>query len=90
MGVFEEGEFEELTAKLVAAEAPRLFAVVHEVGDQEDGWIAAWGMAFEDHASVVCDDGLSMLKVASADRARHLLDEAPDRTAHLVWVKGDE
>lgn len=48
-----EEEFARLMSEMVAAEAPRLFALVQEYGDRVDGRIAAWGMAFDDGAEVV-------------------------------------
>lgn len=65
--------------ELVGAKAPRLFAVVAEIGE-----IAGWGMAFDDHALVACDGGRSFLAVSSPDRACWLLSPAND--ARLVWV----
>jgi len=79
-------EFATLLTEMVHDEAPRLFAVVQEFGEREDGRIAAWGMAFEDHAAVLRDQN-AWLSVSSPDRARHMLSRAPDITAHLVWVR---
>lgn len=84
-----EEEFAALVAEMVNDEAPRLFAVVQEIGEREDGQIAAWGIAFEDHTAVM-RDRTSWLSVSSPDRARQLLSRAPDVTAHLVWVEPRE
>ncbi len=84
--LYDDDEFAELTDELVTEEAPRLFAVVQELGEREDGRIAAWGMAFDGHADVVCDDGRSWMSLSSPDRACWLLSRAPDTTARLVWV----
>jgi hypothetical protein len=56
-----EEEFAELVTEMVSDEAPRLFAVVQELGTREDGWIAAWGLAFENRAQLVHSDGRSLL-----------------------------
>ena len=80
-----EEEFAELIAEMVHDEAPRLFAVVQEIGEREDGRIAAWGMAFEDHAALLRDHS-TWLSVSSPDRARQILSRAPDVSARLVWV----
>lgn len=80
-----EDEFAELVAEMVADEAPRLFAVVQERGVREDGRIAAWGLAFDGHADVVCPGG-TVLSVGSPDRACRLLVRGSDITARLVWV----
>jgi hypothetical protein len=37
---------------MVAEDVPRLFAVIREYGDRVDARIAAWGMAFADHAKI--------------------------------------
>lgn len=37
-----EAQFTELIEEMVGECAPQLFAVVQELGDRVDGWIAAW------------------------------------------------
>lgn len=81
-----EEEFAAMVEDMVHEEAPRLFAIVQEIGEREDGRIAAWGLAFEDHTAVLRDRG-TWLHVNSPERARHLLGRAPDVTARLVWVR---
>jgi len=81
-----EAEFTELVAEMVSDAAPRLFAVVQELGEREDGRIAAWGMAFADRTDVLRCGGGSWLSVSSPDRACWLLGRGPDITARLVWV----
>jgi hypothetical protein len=85
----DESEFDELIEEMVAAEAPRLFAVVQVCGERVDGRIAAWGMAFEDHAEVVSVDGCTHLSLRSPERAEHRFGRHPDVTARLVWVDPD-
>jgi hypothetical protein len=84
-----EAEFNELVDEMVADEAPRLFAVVQVYGDWVDGRIAAWGMAFEDHAEVVSVDGRTHMSLRSAERAVRGFRRRPDVNAHLVWVNPD-
>jgi hypothetical protein len=81
-----EEEFAELVTKMVHDEAPRLFAVVQELGKREDGRVAAWGLAFENRAQLVHSDGRSLLSARSPERACWLLSRNPDVTARLVWV----
>lgn len=81
-----EAEFTELVDEMVTDEAPRLFAVVQVYGERVDGQIAAWGMAFEDHAEVVSVDGLTRLSLCSPERAVRRFGRRPDVTARLVWV----
>jgi hypothetical protein len=67
--VFDEHEFAAIMETLVADEAPRLFAVVQEYGERVDGVIAAWGMAFPDHAKLVSHQlRMSVREPASALR----------------------
>jgi hypothetical protein len=80
-----EEEFTAMVTEMVNDEAPRLFAVVQELGQREDGRIAGWGMAFTDHTAVLRGTG-SWLHVSSPDRARRVLSRAPDVTARLVWL----
>lgn len=84
-----EAEFDELVDELVADEAPRLFAVVQVYGDQADGRIAAWGMAFEDHADVVGVDGGARMSLRSPERAVRRFARRQHITARLVWVNPD-
>ncbi len=85
----DEAEFTELINELVADEAPRLFAVVQEYGKRVDGRIAAWGIAFEDHATVVGVDHRVRLHLRSPERATRAFSRRPHITAHLVWVNAD-
>lgn len=82
-------EFTELVAGMMADEAPHLFAVVQEYGQRVDGRIAAWGMAFEDHAEVISVDGHGSLSVRSPERAARRFNRYPNITAHVVWVNPD-
>jgi hypothetical protein len=81
-----EAEFAELINELVADEAPRLFAVVQEYGKRADGRIAAWGLAFEDRATIVGVDHDIQLHLRSPERAVRAFSHRPHITAHLVWV----
>lgn len=80
-------EFGELMAELVADEAPRLFAVVQELGTRVDLRIAAWGLAFEDFAEVVGVDRGTRARLKSPERAARLFSRRPQITARVEWVK---
>ncbi|MGH3686178.1 MAG: hypothetical protein ACRDRU_05645 [Pseudonocardiaceae bacterium] len=82
----DEAEFAQEVAELVAEEAPRLFAVVQEYGERADGRIAAWGMAFEDHAKVCAVDRPLHLSLRAPERAVRAFSHSPHITARLVWV----
>lgn len=81
----DEAEFIELVDELVDDEAPRLFAVVQEYGERVDGRIAAWGMAFEDHAEVIGVDHGVHVRLRSPERAARAFRRRPHITARLVW-----
>jgi hypothetical protein len=84
-----EAEFTEMVAEMVADEAPRLFAVVQEYGEHVDGRIAAWGMAFEEHAEVVSVDNGTSITLRSSERAARGFNHRPNITARVVWVNPD-
>lgn len=81
-----EEEFAEAVRGMVADEAPRLFAVVQELGVRVDARIAGWGLAYEDHVDVL-GVGNSVHRGASPqpeDMLRYF--QRPDHiTARIVW-----
>ncbi|MFJ2557899.1 MULTISPECIES: hypothetical protein [unclassified Streptomyces] len=87
-------EFLALTEELVADTAPRLFAVVQTyepegTGPEDaDAWVAAWGMAFEEHAEIVSASGGIRMSVRSLDRAVGRFGRGDDISAWVVWVPG--
>lgn len=86
----EAAEFAELVQELVAAEAPRLFAVVQEIGTRVDVRVAAWGLAFEDYTEVVGVDRRPRqvrADLKSPELAARLFSRRPHITAHVEWVK---
>lgn len=84
-----EQEFAALLENMVADAAPRLFAVVQEYGERVDAQIAAWGMAFDDHAEVVrVDRGCRMSLPAPENALRHFTRGDYIR-ARLVWFNPD-
>lgn len=80
--------FAALMECMVADQAPRLFAVVQEYGERLDGRIAAWGMAFDDHADVVGIGGVQ-LSTRSPETALARFVRGDRITPHLVWVNPD-
>jgi hypothetical protein len=69
---------------MVADEAPRLFAVVQEYGERVDARIAAWGMAFEDHADLT--GGGTWMSTRSPETAVRRFTRGSDVHARLIWV----
>lgn len=73
--------------KMVAEDAPRVFALCGEVGDRVDAVTIAWGMAFDDHAEIVCTTHDSARGIFdSAERARTLLSAHDKIKVRLVWI----
>jgi hypothetical protein len=85
----DEREFAAILEQMVADEAPRLFAVVQEYGDRVDGRIAAWGMAFTDHAEVVSAEHKQRISLQAPENALRLFKFGNHIRAHLVWFNPD-
>ena len=81
--------FTALVECMVADQAPRLFAVVEEYGERVDGRIAAWGMAFEDHADVVSIGGGVRLSAQSPESALAAFGRGTHITPYVVWINPD-
>jgi hypothetical protein len=79
-------EFTAIADGLVADHAPRLFAILQEYGDRVDGWIVAWGMAFEDRAAVVDVDGRGTMSLQAPHNALYYFARENYCTPRLVWV----
>jgi hypothetical protein len=84
----DRGGFRELIAEMVADQAPRVFAVVLEFGDQIDGQIVAWGMAFEEFAYMTTADGKCQYLLETPENAVRYIRPLSGVTAHVVWVAG--
>ncbi|NHD16926.1 MULTISPECIES: hypothetical protein [unclassified Actinopolyspora] len=79
-----EEEFAALVERLVLDEAPRVFALVEEVGERADAGIVAWGMALRDRAELVAVGGGMRGSFSSAESARELFGLT--RELRLVWL----
>lgn len=85
----DEPEFAAILEEMVADEASRLFAVVQEYGDRVDGRIAAWGMAFADHAEVVWVERKRRMSLQAPENALRLFKFGSYIRARLVWFNPD-
>ncbi|MGC4931826.1 hypothetical protein [Streptomyces sp. DT117] len=81
-----QDEYATLLAEVVAESMPRLFAVVQEVGDREDGWVAAWGLAFEDRAEVVPYGRGVRMSLPSAEKTLRYFGRGGGVRASLHWI----
>jgi hypothetical protein len=78
-------ELSESAAATIAAQAPRLFAmVVTKPG--EDTEVIGWGMEFDDSAFMITADGRNQYFLSEAENALMYVRGEPDTTADLVWV----
>lgn len=79
-----EEEFAEEVRELVAADAPQVFALVEEYGERVDGWIVAWGMAFDDRVDVLSVNGGRYASLPSVERVHRAFSRR--RKIRLVWT----
>ena len=82
---WEDEEFVEDVSAMVGEVAPDRFAVVQVQGSDGEMSIAAWGLAFDDGAEAVADDGLR-LSLGCPDNAIRLFRWGDDVTARVFWV----
>ncbi|WP_367132009.1 hypothetical protein [Saccharothrix sp. HUAS TT1] len=62
----------------VSEVAPRLFAVVERDPDLQ---VAAWGLAFEESAQVVTEDGMLRMDLQGPESCLHLF-----KGSELLWL----
>nr|CEL13518.1 hypothetical protein [Kibdelosporangium sp. MJ126-NF4]CTQ99203.1 hypothetical protein [Kibdelosporangium sp. MJ126-NF4] len=79
-------DIDDQLARLVADQAPRLFAVAFEFDGPEEPVIAAWGMDFDDSAYMVTANGNTHFSLATADNALNYVRTGPSATSHLIWT----
>jgi len=84
-----EEQFAMMLEGMVAEDAPRLFAVVQEYGERVDGRIAAWGMAFDDHADIVSSECGLWRRLTAAEDALRGFNLGSHVHARLVWFSPD-
>ena len=82
----DEALFADVLENLVADEAPKVFAIVQEYGVRVDGRIAAWGMAFEDHAELVTVESGTRASLQKPENALRMFTFGTHIQARLVWV----
>lgn len=85
--VCDEEEFAEIAEELVADYAPRLFALIAEVGERVDGHLIAWGMAFENYVDVTMVKKRRLHRFASVDLAHQAFSRRGK--IRVVWYNPD-
>ncbi|MBP2325569.1 hypothetical protein JOF56_005954 [Kibdelosporangium banguiense] len=81
-------DFTALVAEMVADQAPRVFAIVLEYGEQIDAQIIAWGVALEESAYAVTVDGKYQYLLEEPENALNYFPCKTGTTPHLVWASG--
>jgi hypothetical protein len=81
-------EFAAEMRMMVAEDAPRVFAIVQEYGDRVDARLAAWGLAFEDHADAITVGNGMHLSAHSPNALVRRFRTGKHVTPHVVWVEG--
>lgn len=82
----DEANFNTLVAEMVAEQAPRVFAIVLEYGEQIDARVIGWGMALEESAYVTTADGRTQYVLAEPENALKFVPRRIDTTPRLVWA----
>ncbi|MDV9196829.1 hypothetical protein [Streptomyces sp. Wh19] len=82
---FGRREFESLVQDLVRETAPRVFAVVQEIGDCEDAVVAAWGLALEGRTELITPEGTPRLSVRTPESALRFFSGGDRTRARLIW-----
>lgn len=77
---------DKLIAEMIAAAAPRMFAVVQVQGGQGEARVAAWGMAFRDRAVATDAQGGSFASLANPERVAAMYARDGEIQPYLVWV----
>jgi hypothetical protein len=83
-------DFTTLVAEMVADQAPRLFAIVLEYGEQIDAQILGWGMALDESAYVITVDGKNQYLLSEPENALKYVSSHINATPHLVWATPGE
>lgn len=87
--LWDEAGFTAFLHGLAEDDAPKLFAIAHEYGTRQDGWIAAYGIAFHDHAEVFSAEGDFHARAQSPDGALATFERfagGQDVKLHLLWL----
>ena len=72
--------------EIVHENAPRRFAVVQDWGENMDGRVAAWGLAFPEEIQII-DDAFNVHEVVSSvERAIRRYTRPPYLKAWVHWI----
>jgi len=78
-------KFTQLLTRYVFYAAPRMFALCQDPFSKDaEGWIFAWGVAFDDSAVLFNSNGKLTGKFNSADSALNLFSRT--QKLRLIWV----
>jgi hypothetical protein len=85
----DEALFARILEEMVADNAPRLFAIVQEYGVRVDARIAGWGMAFDDHSTIVGTEGNLYIGVSNGGDRTRGFSFGSHIKPRLVWFNAD-
>ncbi|ONI84274.1 hypothetical protein ALI144C_15550 [Actinosynnema sp. ALI-1.44] len=80
-------DFNTMIAQIVTDQAPRVFAVVLEFGEQTDAEIVGWGLELDHGAYMVTADGRNQYALAEPGNALRYLRNRSNVKPHLIWAK---
>lgn len=86
MSTVDSARFDDLVSQMVADQAPRVFAVVLEFGEQVEAEIVAWGMELGEGAYMTTVDGRDQYVLAEPENALMYVRRRTNTTPHLVWA----
>ncbi|ONI74984.1 hypothetical protein ALI144C_40130 [Actinosynnema sp. ALI-1.44] len=72
--------------EMATDQAPRLFGVVLEYGEQTDAQVYAWGMALDDFAYMTTVDGSAQFALEEPENALRYVPRRTNITPHLIWI----
>jgi hypothetical protein len=82
--------FAALLREVAQEDAPQLFAIVEEYGEQADARVAGYGLAYDDHVDVNSVEGDFRLNSQSPESALSLFEvstaDKEVKRLHLVWL----
>jgi hypothetical protein len=57
-----------------------------DFGDQVDGRVAAWGMAFDDHVDIIDANSSSWMSLTTPELALNRYVRPPQIATRIIWV----
>ncbi|GAA2684554.1 MULTISPECIES: hypothetical protein [Actinosynnema] len=84
-----DAAFDAYVREIAEADAPRLFAVVEEIGDRSDARVIGYGLEHADRAESAMLVGGVRIASEDAEAARQVFEVTCGNRARLVWLGGN-